>query len=217
MSKRNFSIKKSFSFGWSIFKKSPFLLIGVVLFSQIVNIVGNLISSGAMKLDPRLGTIFAIAYFMVVAFVSVGLVIVALDFVKEQSSRFLRVLFGIDWLFSFIISWILYGLIVGAGIVLLVDPGIIWAVKFQFFPYSIVDKDKGPIEALKYSSEITKGSKWHIFLFDIMVGLLNFAGVLALGVGALVTVPITMVATANVYYQLQGTSPQNEEHAEAVE
>ena len=60
----------------------------------------------------------------------------------------------------------------------------------------------GPIEALKASSRATMGSKWDLFLFGLLLGLMNFAGVLLFLVGLFVTIPISMVACAYVYRRL---------------
>ena len=51
--------------------------------------------------------------------------------------------------FNYLFGAILYGLIIFVGIILLIIPGIIWAIKFQFYSYFIVDEGLGPIEALK--------------------------------------------------------------------
>ena len=71
---------------------------------------------------------------------------------------------------------ILYGLIVLAGMILLVIPGIIWAVKLQYFSYFIIDKKLAPIEALKESSRITTGIKWDVFAFCSVLIVINLIG-----------------------------------------
>ena len=85
---------------------------------------------------------------------------------------------------------------------MLIIPGIIWGIKFQFFSYFIVDKGLGPIEALKRSSTITKGAKWDLFLFGLLVWLINLLGALCLLVGLFATIPTTGVAMAFVYHKL---------------
>jgi uncharacterized membrane protein len=86
--------------------------------------------------------------------------------------------------------------------ILLVIPGIIWSIRFHFFSYLIVDKGVSPIEALKKSSKITKGTKWDLFLFGILLVFINILGALALLVSLFVTMPATMVANAFVYRKL---------------
>jgi len=85
---------------------------------------------------------------------------------------------------------------------LLIIPGIIWAIKFYFFSYLIVDKGLGPIEALKRSSAITDGSKWDLFLLGLLLFGINLIGAIPFFLGWFVTIPISMVATAFVYRKL---------------
>ncbi len=56
---------------------------------------------------------------------------------------------------------------------------------------------------LKESAKITKGNMWRLFGFLLMVTLINIIGLLLFIVGLLVTVPITMIATAYVYDHLK--------------
>jgi uncharacterized membrane protein len=92
--------------------------------------------------------------------------------------------------------------VVAFGLVLLIVPGIILAIKYVFYDYLIIDKELGPLEALRESSRITGGVKWQLFIFMLLVFLINFAGILFFGVGLLLTIPATTIATAYVYRRL---------------
>ena len=100
------------------------------------------------------------------------------------------------------LSSVMLGLIVIGGTLLLIIPGIIWAVKFQFYGYFIVDEQAGPVEALIKSSMITEGAKWDLFIFGFCIGVINMLGALMLIVGLFATIPTTMVALAYVYRRL---------------
>jgi len=67
----------------------------------------------------------------------------------------------------FLFGLILYTLITLVGTILLIIPGIIWGIKFQFFGYFIVDKGLEPIEALKRSAAITKGVRWSLLFLAL--------------------------------------------------
>ena len=104
--------------------------------------------------------------------------------------------------FKYLIGSILYGLIVFAGTILLIIPGIIWGIQFCFYDYFIIDKGLGPIEALKRSSAITRGVKWDLFVFSLILLGINLLGALCLLIGLFATIPTTMVAIAFVYRKL---------------
>ncbi len=58
-------------------------------------------------------------------------------------------------------------LIVAAGLVLLLIPGIIWNCKYCFSIISVLDKRLSPFRAIKYSGEITYGYKAKLFVLFI--------------------------------------------------
>ena len=69
-----------------------------------------------------------------------------------------------------------------------------------------IEKGLGPVEALKASSSTTMGAKWDLFLFGLLLGLINLAGFLCLVVGLFATIPTSMVAYAYVYRELSGSA-----------
>jgi uncharacterized membrane protein len=132
----------------------------------------------------------------------IGLIKITLKFCDNEKAKIFDLFSSYSLIFKYLIGLIIYSLIVGVGLILLIAPGIIWGIQFQFFSYFIIDKGLGPIEALKKSSEITKGVKWDLFLFDLLLGLINVLGVLAFLIGLLVTFSIAMIAKAFVYRKL---------------
>jgi uncharacterized membrane protein len=103
---------------------------------------------------------------------------------------------------SYLVGKILYGLIVLVGLILLIVPGIIWAYMFLYVGYLIIDRQLGPIEALKESRVITSGYKMDLFIFSLVVGVINIVGAILLLIGLLVTIPVTLMASAYVYRKL---------------
>jgi uncharacterized membrane protein len=86
----------------------------------------------------------------------------------------------------------------------LIVPGIIWAIKYFPMLYLVVDKGKGPAEAFSESATLTQGVKGQLFLLGILFFFINLLGFTALFVGLLVTVPMTMLASAYIYRHLLG-------------
>jgi len=85
---------------------------------------------------------------------------------------------------------------------MLVIPGIIWAIKFQYFSYLMVDRGMGPIDALKESAKITEGVRTNLFFLKLLLVVINIVGMLFFVVGLLVTIPISIMAEAYVYRKL---------------
>ena len=107
---------------------------------------------------------------------------------------------------------LLFLLIILGGLLLLVVPGLIWGVKYQFAPFLIVDRNCGIKAALRESAGITTGVKWELFLFFLLVMGINLVGLLAFGIGIFTTLPATMIAYTFVYRKLL----ERKESADAV-
>jgi len=103
---------------------------------------------------------------------------------------------------NYAVASILYGLIVLAGYILLIVPGIVWTIKYQFYSYFVVDKGMGPLEAIKASGRATQGHKMHLFGFSWVALGVMILGLIAVFVGLLVAVPVVMLATAYIYRRL---------------
>ena len=95
-----------------------------------------------------------------------------------------------------------YGIIVLVGMLLLLIPGIIWSIKYGFVFFLIPDKGVGVKEAFDLSAEMTEGIKWKLFWFDIFGFLVLVAGLLLLGVGLFLAIPVIYLAAYMIYNKL---------------
>ena len=140
--------------------------------------------------------------------IGIGIIKISLSFCDEHKPP-VGTLFnanGCFWRYAGVM--ILYGLIILAGYLLLIVPGIIWAVKFCNCKYFVVDKGMGPIDALKACAKTTQGVKWEIFGLFIVLMAINMAGAMCLYFGIFATYPITIIAQALVYRQLLAQTPE---------
>jgi len=202
MKQKNFSIEEALKFGWEIFRKNLGFFVLLLIIVGLLFILPDIITKQLRKVSPLLGFIFDILSFILSILISMGLIKIALRFCDQEKGKFSDLFTSYPLFFKYLFSAILYGLIVLGGLILLIIPGIIWAIQFHFYDYFIVDKGVGPIEALKRSSAITKGVKWDLFSFILILGAINFLGALAFFVGLFITIPITMIAEAFIYRKL---------------
>ena len=190
-------------FGWATTKSNIGFFVGLLIATWLLNIVSSIIANiVTIAAGIFIGAIFYIASYVLGIVVSIGLIKIPLRFCDNEKARFADLFSHYHMFFKYLFGSILYVLIVFGGIILLIIPGIIWAIRFGCFGYLIVDKELGPVEALKKSFAITKGATWDLFIFGLLLVGINLLGVLSLLVGLFVTIPITMVATAYVYRRL---------------
>jgi uncharacterized membrane protein len=104
---------------------------------------------------------------------------------------------------NFILTQFLHSLIVCGGLILLIVPGIIWALQFGFAGLLAMEEGLDPINALKKSSALTKGHREDLFVMVLLLLGINLLGVLALGVGLFVTIPMTYLSWVRAYRSLR--------------
>ncbi|MFO0862399.1 MAG: hypothetical protein U0516_01635 [Candidatus Saccharibacteria bacterium] len=129
----------------------------------------------------------------------IGLIRIQLNTIDNKPAEFGQLFNSENVFWTYFGASILYGLIVLGGILLLIVPGIYWAIKYQFTLNLVVDKKLSPVEALRESGKITQGHKWWLFGFGIVLGLINLATIFTLFLGLVITIPVTVMAQMYVY------------------
>lgn len=111
--------------------------------------------------------------------------------------------------FPFLLTHILFGLIVAAGMILLIVPGFIWGITYGFAPVLVAADGYDPVEALRESRRLTRGHRQALFSFGLLCLGVNILGALALGIGLFVTIPTTVIAMVHVLRRLQEHAPRS--------
>ena len=202
METKGIYIGETVKFGWKTMKSNLLFFIGILLLSWIVVAVPQIIAGLVIEKVVFLGLIFYIVYIILYCVVSMGLMKISLKFCDNEKGTIGDLFSCFHLFFKYLLSSILFILIIFGGMILLIFPAVIWGIKFCLYPYFIVEKGMGPVEALKASSRTTMGAKWELLGFGFVVGVINTIGVLCLLIGLFATVPITLVAVALVYRKL---------------
>jgi hypothetical protein len=201
----NMSTGAMVRFGWETFKKRPWFFIGMQI---AIGLIGAVLG-GASNI-PELafkGTAYAYVGVVIGVLVSwaaqaiVGLGTMNFYFKAHDNIEHTKFedFFKFDHFWKYVGVNILYGLIVVAGFILLIVPGIIWSYKYFLAPYLVVDKGMYPIEALKESDRLTNGNKWRMFVLSMATTAIVFLGLAALFVGLFVAIPVVTLAFVHLY------------------
>lgn len=163
-------------------------------------------------------TILSLPLFMLVGLVSVifkmGYINLTLDAARDKQVYYRTLLnqVSLKKAIRFVTAQALVYLIVIIGLILLIIPGIIFALKYLFVPFVIVDEDVKIGESLKRSSQLTKGNRTKLLGLIIVFGLISLLGVFALGYGIIVSVIVISLAQAYVYNSLlEESAPESSE------
>jgi len=204
MGKGRLNMGEAIRFGWDTMKSNIGFFIGLLIVAFLIENLPGIISNFAAGTFPIIAALLSLAGALLGMVVQMGLMKVSIKFCDGIKGQLDDLLSSFDLVLKFFAGSVVYILIVIGGIILLIVPGIIWGIKFSLFPYFIVDKGLGPIEAIKASGQATEDAKWDLFLFGGLLGLINLAGALVFLVGLFATVPVSMVAYAYAYRKLSG-------------
>ncbi len=209
MTQQNFSIREAFFYGWEVTKEKIGFFISILLIYFFIVYLPEIVPyfSDNIIFNFFVGVVGWVVWMIAL----MGLVGIALKLYDKKEVKISDLFAYYPLFFRFLIAQILYFLVVVAGFILFIVPGIIFAVRFWFFDYFIIDKKLGPIEALRQSWRVTQGKIGKLFLFGMAVILVTVLGALALVVGLFVALPITMMATVFVYKKLLPKEEKEEE------
>jgi uncharacterized membrane protein len=201
MTTKLFSKKEALSYGWNSMKENfgPLiaLTIGIVIVTAIVNAIGG----------DGFSPIMAILRLIVNSLIGIVMIQVAFAIFDGTGKPFQNIGLNFKLVLNYLGLTILFFIITFIGLLLFIVPGIYLSVKYCFSFYLLVDKNLGPIEALKQSGEITNGAKLDIFLIMLLYALVIIAGIAALFVGVFVAIPVILMANIYVYRKLVPTQP----------
>lgn len=175
------------------------------IFSVACEILTGAIRSATGSEDARkiCEILSNIAGHVLETYLGLGLTRIGLNIVSGQPFA-LAMLFGQgDKLVRAVLASILYGIMVVAGLLLLIVPGIYLALRYGQYQNAIVDKNLGVLESLAYSARLTEGNKMNLFGLGVICILLVIAGLLALVIGLCFTIPLTYLALLVAYRWLQ--------------
>jgi uncharacterized membrane protein len=193
-----FSIKESFVFAWSKFRENLTLSLLTTLFMLAIG-------STVKENGHFFAFIFSFAVSIFLVFIRIGYTKIFLRLHDGEKPNFTDIFKEYESFWRYLGVSILTGIAVVGGFLLLVIPGIIWAVRFAFAPIIVVDTKSGPILSMKESYNLTKGKFWSLLGFWVVIGLLNLLGFLIFIVGLLATIPISTLAVIYVYRRLTKT------------
>ena len=203
-----FSVKSALRFGWETFMKRPWFFVLATLIVAIAHILVNALTGASDTLltgsaeDPSIvGVLLSIG---LGTLINMGAVAFYLSAHGNPDTVELSALWHPHPFWKYLGASILAWLAFALGLVLLIVPGIIFGLMFMFATILVIDRELGPIEAMRESNRVTRGHKWTLLGLVLVLALVNLLGALALFVGLLVSVPVTMLALMHVYRILAG-------------
>jgi uncharacterized membrane protein len=197
-----FTIGEAISFGWDAAKRNVGFFMIVFIIWLVASGIPSGVQSATKETAPFLSFVFGLAALVVGQVLWIGLTRISLKFADGEKPEIADLWTHYPLFWKFLLTGLLYALVVAAGLLLLIVPGVIWAVRFSQYTFLVVDRGLSPVEALRTSAEITQGSRWALFLLFLVFSVVVFLGALAFGIGLLWAVPTVIVASGFVFRRL---------------
>jgi uncharacterized membrane protein len=182
-----------FKTGWGLFKQYPGGFVGFCLIYLLIQ--------AALHSIPYVG---AVASFAVSTPLLMGNFIVSAKLLHGQTPEFRDFFAGFQYILPLLLLSLVAGLFIGIGMLLLIIPGLYLLVAYMFASYLVVDRHLDFWPAMDLSRRTVNPRWFGYFAFALLVILLNLAGAIALGVGLLVTIPLSFCAVTAAYGDLFG-------------
>jgi len=196
---QNIKFREVLSESWEKFNKQPGLCIGTFALYFAISLAAGLLETFIQKL---IGFNPHIVSLLVGAFINFGTTLVFIDIVNDRPTSILRFFDAFNVYPKAFGQYLLNTICILLGCVLLIVPGIIFALGFSTGLYLVLEKKIGIIQSFKTSWAITKDYKWKLLGMFLLLILLNLAGAICLLIGLIVTVPLSAIVTIEVFRRL---------------
>jgi uncharacterized membrane protein len=143
--------------------------------------------------------------------ISAGYYLVMRRIMNGETIRFDHFFDGFNHFLSYMVVYMLSGLLVSIGFVLLIVPGIFLTIIYFFAMPLVVFGGLDFWPAMESSRVIIMKKFWDAALFGLMIIGINLLGLLALGVGVLFTLPLTYAMITIAYNDIYGFDSSEQE------
>ncbi len=199
---KDLTIKALFTWAWEKFTQRPWAFIGLFAGALIVSGISSAILSSAEGV-AGLYQLLWLGDYAVQTLVSMGIMAIGLKAYKDTAHLSIHDLWHPKRFVPYLFATLLTGITVIVGLVLLIVPGLVAMTMFMFAPYLVLDKGMSPVDAMKHSMKMTEGHRMSLFVFLLAMIGINILGALLIGVGLLVSVPVSLLATVRAYRLLE--------------
>jgi hypothetical protein len=196
-------VTSHFETGWRLFKSRASVFVVSMLFLFLSWAVLEI----AVVLLHRLGfvvwLVLHLGWLFLFSGMLVGLHVMALKSVDGEISRVGDLFGSLERSPAYLLALSIYCLAVSGGLVFLIVPGIYLAIRYCLFAQVITDTSASALAALRRAAALAHGNWAPLGALFLIAFLLNIAGIALLGIGLVISFPVSLLAIAGFYRSLQ--------------
>lgn len=195
-------MRQAINFAWPAFKKHYGLFISGLLAIFIAWVVVEVVVIAGQQLGILVWTLAHIAFLIFFAGMEVGLLKTGLALYDGKEPTFSDLFAHPALAAKFLTGQIIHALMVVVGLLLLLIPGFSLGVRYAWFGFCIADGETHLTESFKHSAVLGAGQTTSLLVIFAVLLIFNLLGASLLGIGLLVTIPLSILILVSIYRQL---------------
>jgi uncharacterized membrane protein len=195
-----FNLSYYISEGYELFKRNAG---GFILFYLIFFVI-----NGVLGIIPLIGTI---ASLVISPALTAGFYLAAKKIKNGETVEFSQFFDGFKLGVPIFLVTLIVVILTILGLILLIIPGIYLGIAYYFATLFVTFHKMDFWPAMEASRRVISKNWFSMFGFTLVLGLINLGGVIVLGIGLLVTMPITLCAIYVAFEEIVGTGTEETE------
>jgi hypothetical protein len=196
-------VTSHFETGWRLFKSHASVFVVAMLLLFLSWIVLEILVVILHQSDLAIWLVLHFVWLFLASGVLAGLHVMALKSVDGEAPRIGDLFASLAIGPAYVLALGIYCLAVSIGLVLLIAPGIYLAIRYCLFAQIIADRSASALVALRDAAILARGNWSALGALFLVAFLLNIAGMAFLGIGLVISFPVSLLAIAGFYRSLQ--------------
>ena len=192
-----------FETGWRLFKSRASVFVVSMLLLFLSWVVLEIAVVFLHRLGLAVWLVLHLAWLFLFSGMLVGLHVMAQKSVDGEIPRIVDLFGSLERGPACLLALSIYWLAVSGGLVLLIVPGIYLAIRYCLLAQVIADRSASALLALRKAAALAQGNWAPLGALFLIAFLLNIAGIALLGIGLIVSFPVSLLAIAGFYRSLQ--------------
>jgi uncharacterized membrane protein len=199
-------VTSHFDSGWRLFKSRASVFVVSVLLLFLSWVALEIAVVFLHRLGFAVWLVLHLAWLFLFSGMLVGLHVMALKSIDGGIPRIVDLFGSLERGPAYLLALTIYCLAVSGGLVLLILPGIYLAIRYCLFAQVITDTSASALAALRKAAALAHGNWTPLGALFLIAFLLNIAGMALLGIGLIISFPVSLLAIAGFYRSLQPAS-----------
>ena len=212
------SVGNAIRYGWNHFKTNAWTWIGAVVIAAVIQSLLNTLfgNRSAFRVDTIGQSLWSMSWILgsiltvVIGYlINAAFVRGALHEVESGQRPSLGSFLKFTNVGNVILASILVGVMTAIGLILLIIPGLIVAFLSWWTLQFVIDRHDSAVDGIRSSFRAIASQAGPVFLLALALIGINILGAIPLGLGLLITIPLSTIASTYAYRVVsgQGVSP----------